>query len=136
MALRNKKNELAAEKRLFERKRKRAKRRESRKLDYRSSDYAGSTQSSRCDTPVSGIVSPPSHTSSFVSPLSPSPGPCYSACPSQIHAQTLLSPVHRPSLSPTYSRSSTPNPCRSHSPFAQGYSSYICAVETSLFSAV
>ena len=88
MALRNKKNELAAEKHLFERKGKRAKHGESRKLDYQSSDYAGSTPSSRCDTPVSGILSPPSHTSSFVSPLSPSPGPRYSARPSQIHAKT------------------------------------------------
>lgn len=35
----------------------------------------------------------------------------------------LLSPLHRPSLSPTYSRSTTPNPCWSHSPFAQGCSS-------------
>ena len=121
MALRSRRNEIDVEKCLLEKKGKRARRRQAKKpFDHRSSDYAGSTPSSRCDTPLGGLMSPPLHSSnSAVSMLSPasvsssvishSPGPSHSLSLSR-------------SCSPQFSSTCRPPLIRSRSPSDHSWS--------------
>lgn len=123
MGLKSRKNELQVEKRLFDKKGKRAQRREAkRRQDSWSSDYAGSTpNSSRCETPVDGLLSPQG---SFMSPPSVS---------GSIHSFSLSPPPNVGHFNRTQSQGPvrrtsspipSPNSCRSRSPLSPPLSTH------------